>query len=140
MHTENFTENQWRTLRALVDCLIPADDFPSGWQAGVGDYLARQFQSDLRDHVEFYRAGLDALDAETQDRAGIVFAELGPQGQVHLLTQLEQGHTQTVWPIDPPSFLNTAMTHAAEGFYSDPGNGGNKNGVAWRMVGYEVKG
>jgi len=26
---------------------------------------------------------------------------------------------------------------AMEGFYSDPGNGGNKNEVSWKMVGYD---
>jgi Gluconate 2-dehydrogenase subunit 3 len=140
MDTHELSAGQWRTLQALVDCLIPADDFPSGWQAGVGDYLARQFERDLRDQVDLYRAGLDALDAETEARAGMPFAELGPIGQTHLLAQLEHGHARTAWPISAPSFLNAVTNHAAEGFYSDPGNGGNKNSVAWRMVGYEVKG
>jgi hypothetical protein len=140
MHTHELNVGQWRTLRALVDCLIPADDFPSGWQAGVGDYLAKQFERDLRDQVAMYATGLDALEAETQARTGIPFAELGPIGQTGLLTQLEQGHARTTWPINAQSFLNTVTNHAAEGFYSDPGNGGNKNNVAWRMVGYEVKG
>ena len=55
------TEQQLATLRALVDRIIPADDFPSGWQAGVGDYLAGQFKRDLRGQLDRYRAGLDAL-------------------------------------------------------------------------------
>ena len=140
MYTHELHANQWHTLQALVDCLIPADDFPSGWQAGVGDYLARQFAHDLRDEVALYRAGLDALDAEAQASNGTPFADLNLAAQTQLLTQLEQGYTQCSWPIDAPSFLNTAMQHAAEGFYSDPGNGGNTQGIAWRMVGYEVKG
>ena len=43
-----FSERQAATLRALVDRLIPADDFPGGWEAGVGDYLEGQFERDLR--------------------------------------------------------------------------------------------
>ncbi len=140
MYTQTLNESQWRTLQALVDCLIPADDFPSGWQAGVGDYLAKQFERDLRDQVDFYRLGLDALEAESQARTGTPFAELDPIGQTHLLAQLEQGHIHTAWPIAAPSFLDMVTNHAAEGFYSDPGNGGNKNSAAWKMVGYEVKG
>lgn len=42
------TEGQQHTLRAAVDRIIPADDYPGAWQCGVGDYLARQFESDLR--------------------------------------------------------------------------------------------
>ena len=28
------------TLQAFVDRIIPADDYPSGWQAGVGDFIS----------------------------------------------------------------------------------------------------
>lgn len=35
-----FNESQQRTLPAAVNRIIPADDYPSAWQAGVGDYLA----------------------------------------------------------------------------------------------------
>jgi hypothetical protein len=27
-----------------------------------------------------------------------------------------------------------------EGFYGDPGNGGNRNAVSWHMIGFEVRG
>ena len=27
---------------------------------------------------------------------------------------------------------------AHEGFYADPGNGGNRDAVSWRMIGYET--
>ena len=35
------------TLRAVVDCLIPADEFPGAYDAGVCDYLERLLQTDL---------------------------------------------------------------------------------------------
>ena len=100
----------------------------------------QQFARDLRDQIAFYRLGLDALETESLANTGARFDELSLDVQTQLLTQLEQDHTQTSWPMDASSFLNTVMNHAAEGFYSDPGNGGNQNGVTWRMVGYEVKG
>jgi gluconate 2-dehydrogenase gamma chain len=28
------------------------------------------------------------------------------------------------------------VTLTIEGFYSDPGNGGNRDAVAWRMIGF----
>ena len=133
------TELQRATLRALVDRIIPADDFPSGWQAGVGDYLAGQFERDLRPQLDRYRIGLDALDAEAQAGAGARFAELDATGQDALLLRVEAGATETPWPIDPAAFFQAAVEHAMEGFYSDPGNGGNHHGVAWRMIGFEVR-
>jgi Gluconate 2-dehydrogenase subunit 3 len=134
-----FTELQRATLRALVDRIIPADDFPSGWQAGVGDYLARQFERDLRPQLDRYRLGLDALDAEAQAGAGLRFAELDAADQDALLRRVEAGAVAVPWPIDPAAFFHAAVEHAMEGFYSDPGNGGNRNGVSWRMIGFEVR-
>ena len=134
------TELQRATLRALVDRIIPADDFPSGWQAGVGDYLAGQFKRDLRPQLDRYRAGLDALDAEALDSSGRHFAEQDAVDQDALLQRVEAGTVATAWPIDPAAFFQAAVEHAMESFYSDPGNGGNHDGVAWRMIGFEVRG
>ncbi len=130
---------QWQTLQALVDCIIPADDFPSGWQAGVGDYLAGQFERDLAALVPIYKQGLDALEAEARVQFGGEFGSLAPNTQSNLLIAIEAGAVRATWPIDPSAFFRMAIEHAHEGYYSDPGNGGNRNGVGWAMVGYEVK-
>ena len=134
------TEQQLTTLRALVDRIIPADDFPSGWQAGVGDYLTGQFERDLRPQLDRYRAGLDALDAEAQAGSGARFAELNAENQDALLRRIEAGAVTTAWPINPTTFFQAAVEHSMEGFYSDPGTGGNRDGVSWRMIGFEVRG
>ena len=134
------TETQWATLRALIDRLIPADDYPGGWDAGVGDYLERQFAGDLSDALELYLSGLDALDVEARTTAGVSFAALAPDAQDGLLRQVELGEVVTDWPIEPVAFFRAAAEHAAEGFYGDPGNGGNRDGVSWRMIGFEVTG
>jgi len=134
------TEQQIATLRALVDRIIPADDFPSGWQAGVGDYLGGQFERDLRPQLDGYRAGLDALDAEAQAGSGAHFADLDAEDQDTLLRRIEVGEVAAAWPIDPAAFFQAAVEHAMEGFYSDPANGGNRAGVSWRMIGFEVRG
>jgi hypothetical protein len=134
------TEPQRATLRALVDRLIPADDFPGGWDAGVGDYLYRQFAGDLSDVVDLYRGGLDALDVEARTAAGVSFAALAPDAQDELLRRVEAGEVAADWSVDPAEFFRAATEHAAEGYYGDPGNGGNRDGVSWRMIGFEVTG
>ena len=134
------TEPQRATLRALVDRLIPADDFPGGWDAGVGDYLDRQFVGDLSESVNLYRSGLDALEVEACTTAGVGFVALAPAAQDDLLRRVEVGDVATDWPVDPAEFFRAAAEHAAEGFYGDPGNGGNRDGVSWRMIGFEVTG
>jgi hypothetical protein len=134
------TETQRATLRALVDRIIPGDDFPGGWDAGVGDYLERQFAGDLSDVLDLYRSGLDALEVEARATAGISFSELAPAAQDELLRRVELGEMATDWPVDPAAFFRAAAEHAAEGFYGDPGNGGNRDEVSWRMIGFEVTG
>ena len=134
------TEPQRATLRALIDRIIPADDFPSGWEAGVGDYLDRQFAGDLCHLLDMYRSGLDALEVEARATAGVSFGDLAPAAQDELLRRVELGEVVTDWSVDPAVFLRAAAEHAAEGFYGDPGNGGNRGEVSWRMIGFEVTG
>jgi Gluconate 2-dehydrogenase subunit 3 len=117
--TDHLSARQAETLAALVDTIMPADDYPSGTEAGVLDYLDRQFAADLASAVPGYRLGLDGLDAESRAVHGRPFAALPPELRESLL-----------WTIDPRGFLAEAVEHVMEGFYSDP--------VSWEMVGFGV--
>ena len=134
------TEPQIVILQAVINVVIPPDDFPGGWDAGVGDYLLGQFERDLKDLASVYQQGLLAIDAEAKAIGGKTFADLTPDAQEALLVEIEQGHVQTVWPLEPAPFFAMLVEHCAEGFYSDPGNGGNRDSVAWKMIGFEVTG
>ncbi len=133
-------EGHISTLKALVDTIIPADDYPAGWEAGVGDYLFRQFDSDLAEHLPTYAEWLTALDAEARAACQQPFAELSLAERTQLLEAIEQAQVKTVWTIAPAPFFGQIVEHCGEGFYSDPGNGGNKDGIAWEMIGFEVRG
>ena len=136
--TDLFTEAQERTLRAAVDRIIPADDFPGGWEAGVGHYLSRLLATEPGMTAD-YRAGLDALAAEAEAQHHQPFEALPPEAQDRLLAQIEAGRVRTSWPLAPARFFRRLVDQAMEGFYADPGNGGNRDGVAWRMIGFEVR-
>ena len=133
------TIEQQQTLRAVVDRIIPADDYPSAWQAGVDDYLALQFGGDLLPRLEDYRAGLTALQAESVARFQRNFILLANGEQDTLLSHIEQGEVLTEWPVDPRFFFNLLVRTTAEGFYSDPEQGGNRDRVSWIMTGFEEK-
>lgn len=119
------TETQTATLRAVVDCIIPADDYPGGWDAGVGDYLARLLTHEPPFLFACQR-GLDALEAQAPG-----FARLPADAQNALLTLLEQDQ-------EHGAFFRLLVIHVMEGFYADSGNGGNRGGIAWQMIGYTV--
>ena len=135
-----FNDLQLRTLHAAIDRVIPPDDFPGGVEAGVADYLHGQLGRDLAHLAVDYPRFCDALEGEAQALHGQAFAALAAEAQDILLARVERAEVETAWPLDPSAFFAAFIEHCAEGFYSDPGNGGNRDGVAWRMIGYEVNG
>ncbi len=134
-----FSASQLKILRAVADRIIPPDEYPGAWDAGVGDYLLGQFQRDLKHLLETYRAGLDALDAEFQASTGLRFVAASAETQDAILARIEQGAVVTYWPLDAAVFFKMLVEHCMEGYYSDPANGGNREGIAWQMIGFEVR-
>src|SRR5512138_458547 len=98
------TATHWTILRSLMNRIIPQDDFPNAWEAGVGDYLSRQLERDLQHQVENYRLGLDALEAEAQASSGTSFSELDTPTQDRLLGRIETGQVRTSWSVNPTDF------------------------------------
>ena len=120
-------DRQRRTLVAIIDRLIPQDDFPSASAAGVDRYIVRQLEGDLRERSAMILDGLDRLG-----RAG--FDQLSAAEQDAMIQQLETGDDRD------RLFIQMLIQLAHEGYYADPGNGGNRDAVAWRMIGFEVRG
>ena len=131
------TEQQQQTLRAAVDRIIPPDEYPGAWQSGVGDYLARQFEGDLRPVFDDYCTGLTALDAESIASFQQTFNKLSEEDQDHVLRLVEGGEVLTTWEVAPRVFFNLLVRTTAEGFYSEPEQGGNRNAASWEMIGFE---
>ena len=134
------TEQQQQTLRAVVDRIIPPDDYPGAWQSGVGDYLARQFEGDLRPVFDDYCTGLTALDAESIARFQQSFGKLSEENQDQLLGFVEAGEVLTTWDVAPRHFFDLLVRTTSEGFYSEPEQGGNRNAASWKMIGFEEMG
>ena len=126
MNTE--TRMNTDTLRAIVDCLVPADDFPGAYDAGVCDYIERLLQTDLAEQAEFFRAGVEAIEAEALAHFGKPFAELSPD---------EQNATLRAMELKSPRFFEMLVCTTAEGYYSEPQQGGNRGAVSWLMTGFE---
>jgi hypothetical protein len=108
-----------KVLRAVVERVIPADDVAGGVTAGVDNFIVRLLDGDSRKDMERVAAGLDELDAQG-------FCGMDAAAQDAVLRQLENQR-----------WFERLVEMAMEGFYGDPGNGGNKEEVAWRMIGYD---
>jgi len=125
------------TIRAVVDCLIPPDDFPGAYEAGVCNYLERLLQTDLAEHADFFRAGIDAIDTEAVAQYNARFEALTPDQQIAILAGIDSGAVKTSWPVAPSRFFEMLVNTTAEGYYSDPQQGGNRGCASWVMTGFE---
>jgi hypothetical protein len=133
------TEIQQQTLRAAVDRIIPPDDYPGAWDAGIGDYLARQFEGDLALQLDLFTVGLDGLEAEALARFNSRFVTLTFEQQDTALAHIETGQVLTLWSIPPARFFELLVNTTAEGYYSEPEQGGNRAAVSWAMTGFEER-
>ena len=134
---KHFTSLQSATLCAMLDRIIPADDYPSATQNGVLQYLEQQFDRDLQPLLETYHAGLDALHRECMAHFAQNFADLTLPPQDIVLSRIERGDVSAAWPVESKQFFRLVTQHCAEGYYSDPGNGGNGQMASWKMVGFD---
>ena len=133
----SLTHVQLRTLKAAIDRMVPADDFPSASDAGCVDFLLRLI--DLENLGETYSAGLDGLESDAIKK-GKSFADLTFEEQDSLLAKCQTVKKRATWQTSPKLFVDLLARQTIEGYYSDPGNGGNRGAVSWKMIGFEVRG
>jgi gluconate 2-dehydrogenase gamma chain len=112
------TDTELATLRAAMDRVYPRDDAPGATDLGTDQFLIRLLESEPQFRAP-YEVGLAWL-TERQ------FCDLEVGEQDRLLAEAD------------PAFLGLLVQHTFEGAFADPGNGGNRGGAAWEMIGFRV--
>ena len=145
---------------AAVDTLIPADELsPSGSDCGVAIFIDRQLGSAWGGGAKMYRsgpfhkgkpeqgyqlaltpreffaAGIVAADAWTRKTYGKDFDRLAAADRIAALKAIEDG-TATFENFDAGTFFGQLHALTMAGFFSDPIYGGNRDKVAWKMLGF----
>lgn len=123
---EFLTEQQARTLTAICDQIVPADDFPSASQAGVIYFIDRELVRRFRRFRSIYRDGLERADTESRRRYGNALDALAPAQQLEVVKEIEK---------QDRAFFELVRDHTLDGYYGSPRHGGNRDGVSWRMLG-----
>jgi len=108
-------------LRAVIDRILPADDFPSASGLGADRYVLAMLDGEARAVAPLVRYGLSELD-----RSGFLVADAATQDRLLGAVQSDPWFTRLV-----------ELT--AEGTYADPGNGGNLDSVSWKMLAYDPR-
>jgi gluconate 2-dehydrogenase alpha chain len=125
------------TLGALFERLFPADEYgPGASSIGVVPYLDRALSGPYSHHLETYRLGVIALDAESTGRFGTRFVDAAAGQQDEVIVDLERGSLSSFRAVEPKVFFELARTHLQEGLFSDPVHGGNRNKSGWRVLGH----
>ena len=127
---QTFSREEARTVEALCDKVIPADDAPGAKQAGVLYYIDRQLDGPLHRFEQAYHDGISKLRDTCQKQTGRDFADLPFPEQTKFLQDMEGG------PVEPlNSFWRMVIDHTMQGFYGSPAHGGNRDGASWEMLG-----
>lgn len=113
------------TLAAAVDTLIPADDWPGGWEGGTAALLVHEAQI-MADVVARVAPLCLALDDEVATRRATAFSALSPDDRVAVLSQVT---------TDPAHGAGAAalLQLAFQGFYAGARHG---EPVGLQMIGF----
>lgn len=113
-------------VEAVAAQIIPTDDTPGAREAGVIYFIDRALASFMSQLAPDYRAQLAEFQAACQTARGAAFATLGSDRQIE--------HLKTV---DRTPFFETTRLLTLFGMFSAPAYGGNRDGIGWRLLGFE---
>jgi gluconate 2-dehydrogenase gamma chain len=146
-------------IEAAVARLIPADDKWGGAiEAAVPTYIDRQLAGAWGAGERLYRSGpwkpgspsqgyqlpftpaelfRTAIAAIVKDlsQKGVPFAKMSGEQQDAYLQSMEKGGVD-LNGVPSDVFFSHLWQATLEGFFGDPVYGGNRNMVAWRMIGF----
>ena len=109
---------------AIAARIIPTTDTPGATEAGVIHFFDRAFADERSGALKPARDGLAELNATL--RNGTRFADLDTTKQDAVLSTIENS-----------AFFNLLREMTIFGFFAMSSYGGNKNHVAWDLIGFE---
>ncbi|UVI33449.1 GMC family oxidoreductase [Paenibacillus spongiae] len=132
---KSFSAEVITVLKAVADCMVPEDAWPSATNSGVLTYLERHAGEDSAAWTNIIEPGLLAVNAEAAARHARSFAELSADEKDSLLHDIQQERVRD-WPVSSKQFFDTLLSLVIEGYYGSPEAGGNRGGKSWNMIGF----
>lgn len=153
-----FNREEAKFIESAIARLIPTDENPGGIEAGVPNYLDKQlggawgagerlylsgpwqptrpglgYQLPLTPS-ELFHTAVQAINGELT-KSGRPFWEMSPEQQDDYLHKLEAGGID-LNGVPSDTFFAQLWGMTIEGFFSDPVYGGNKDMIAWKLIGF----
>ena len=155
-----FKQQEAALIAAAVERLIPSDENgPGAIDAGVPSYIDKQLGGAWGAGERLYRSGpwhegattqgyqlpftpaelfrnaLRGIQADLSKRGSKPFNKLDAAAQDAYLKTLESGDID-LNGVPSKAFFQSLLDLTIEGYFSDPVYGGNKDMVAWKMIGF----
>jgi len=129
-HLSFLSATEAADVEAVAAQIIPTDDAPGAREAGVVHFIDRALDTFLSHLAADYRAHLVEFQAAFRGRypEATAFASLGSGQQIAYL--------QTV---DHTPFFEATRLLTLLGMFSAPDYGGNRDGVGWKLIGFEMQ-
>ena len=123
-----FTPSQAADYEAFASQIFPTDETPGAKEANVVrfvDYALSEIEP--QNKADFAKA-LDALtlQAEKTDPSAKSFAALPPARQVEVMKS-----------FDKTESFGLLKFYTVAGFFGDPSDGGNKDQIGWKLIGFK---
>jgi gluconate 2-dehydrogenase gamma chain len=148
-------------VEAAVDHMVPKDELTgSGTEIGIATYIDRAlagswgkgdrlylqgpwqrgtanqgYQLPLTPS-ELYRAGIEGSNAYCRKTFGKDFARCDPNQKEAFLKDMSGGKITFAGGLAGRAFFGMLYQNVMEGMFADPIYGGNKDKVAWKMLGF----
>jgi gluconate 2-dehydrogenase gamma chain len=124
---KTLTDGEAAELAAIAARIIPTDDTPGATEAGVIYFIDQVLGTSRAEVLAPIREGLGTLQASARSTYGAsTFRGLEPAKQDALLQAIET-----------TPFFETMRYLTIAGTFSRPEYGGNRDGVGWRLIGFE---
>lgn len=139
-HAEGFNESTYREppyAQIYTGDAPPEDegDFETVWVAA--DEIERYGYQSVLSPREVYRLGVIAVDTYARSKHDQPFVALSEEEQNSIVEEMVSGEAVAGFEQLPAtSFFAVLRRHTAEGMFSDPAYGGNRDMVGWRLIGY----
>lgn len=149
-----FTNEEANLVDAIVEQIIPADEWPGAKDARVTNFIDKQLAGPYIRHQEIYRKILSAIQTACKKAYRKKFEEFSWDEQTDFLKSLEKNEIITKITQQPGSqfsdtdnalmkdwlksnFFNLIRDHTMQGFYGSPRHGGNYKFISYRMIGLD---
>jgi gluconate 2-dehydrogenase gamma chain len=123
-----FTPQQAADYEAFASQIFPTDETPGAKEANVVRFVDFALSEIEPQNKQDFAKALQALDEQAKKVApqAVSFAVLPAELQVEVMKAFEKS----------PDF-GMLKFYAAAGFFGDPSDGGNKDQIGWKLIGFE---